>query len=85
MINCFASFLQKSKQYYSFGEDEEFQCFTGFELVGFQFINCQPDGTWSQPKGRCISKFVFLPQRWEKVSVEKPDSPKLLQINSDII
>uniref|UniRef100_A0A3B5LDT8 Complement component 6, duplicate 1 n=1 Tax=Xiphophorus couchianus TaxID=32473 RepID=A0A3B5LDT8_9TELE len=44
---------------YHFGEDEEFQCFTGFELEGFQFINCQPDGTWSQPRGRCISKFVF--------------------------
>lgn len=50
--------LQKAKQYYDFGEDEEFQCYTGFDLEGFQFINCLPDGTWSQPKGSCISKSV---------------------------
>ncbi len=51
-------FSQKAKQYYSYGEDEEFQCYTGFELDGFQFISCLPDGTWSQPSGRCISKAV---------------------------
>lgn len=49
---------QKAKQYYNYGEDEEFQCFTGFELEGFQFINCLPDGTWSQPIGKCISMFL---------------------------
>uniref|UniRef100_A0A672JR31 Complement component 6 n=1 Tax=Salarias fasciatus TaxID=181472 RepID=A0A672JR31_SALFA len=52
------SYLRKSKQYYSFGEDEEFKCFTGFSLEGFQFINCLPGGTWSQPRGRCVSKSV---------------------------
>lgn len=48
--------LQKAKQYYDFGEDEEFQCYTGFDLEGFQFINCLPDGTWTQPQGRCLSE-----------------------------
>lgn len=52
--------VQKAKQYYNFGEDEEFQCFTGFELEGFQFINCLPDGTWSQSKGSCLSGFWIL-------------------------
>ncbi|XP_051907114.1 complement component C6 [Hippocampus zosterae] len=55
------SFLRKAKQYYNFGEDEEFQCFTGFELVGFQFINCLPDGTWSQSKGSCLRKICLPP------------------------
>lgn len=55
------SFLRKAKQYYSFGEDEEFQCFTGFELEGFQFINCLPDGTWSQPSGKCLRKICLPP------------------------
>lgn len=49
-------FLQKAKQYYDFGEDEEFQCYTGLELEGFQFITCRPDGTWTQPQGRCLSE-----------------------------
>ncbi|KAF3848775.1 hypothetical protein F7725_015272 [Dissostichus mawsoni] len=56
------SFLRKAKQYYDFGEDEEFQCFTGFDLEGFQFINCLPDGTWQQPQGRCISKLCLPPE-----------------------
>lgn len=55
------SILRKSKQYYEFGEDEEFQCFTGFELEGYQFFNCVPGGTWSQPKGRCIRKTCLPP------------------------
>lgn len=55
------SFLRKAKQYYTFGEDEEFQCFTGFDLEGFQYINCLPDGTWSQPSGKCIRKICLPP------------------------
>lgn len=55
----YLDFLQKAKQYYDFGEDEEFQCYTGFDLEGFQFINCLPDGTWSQPQGRCLSESSF--------------------------
>uniref|UniRef100_A0AAQ4PMH9 Complement component 6, duplicate 2 n=1 Tax=Gasterosteus aculeatus aculeatus TaxID=481459 RepID=A0AAQ4PMH9_GASAC len=53
------SFLRKAKRYYDFGEDEHFACFTGFELEGFQYINCLPDGSWSQPKGRCIKKLCL--------------------------
>ncbi|XP_069017032.1 complement component C6 [Embiotoca jacksoni] len=56
------SFLRKSKQYYNFGEDEEFQCFTGFDLEGFQYINCLPDGTWTQPKGQCSRKLCLPPE-----------------------
>ncbi|XP_068588511.1 complement component C6 [Cebidichthys violaceus] len=55
------SFLRKAKQYYSFGEDEEFQCYTGFDLEGFQFINCLPDGSWSQSSGKCIRKVCLPP------------------------
>ncbi|XP_058473381.1 complement component C6 isoform X2 [Solea solea] len=56
------SFLRKSKQYYSFGEDEEFECFTGFALEGFQFINCLPDGTWSSPQGKCMRNLCLPPE-----------------------
>lgn len=53
------SLAQKAKLYYNFGEEEEFQCYTGFDLDGFQFINCLPDGTWSEPQGKCLSKSVL--------------------------
>lgn len=56
------SFLRKAKPYYNFGEHEEFQCYTGFDLDGYQFINCLPDGTWSQPNGRCIRKVCLPPE-----------------------
>ncbi|KAM3599925.1 uncharacterized protein V6R79_013879 [Siganus canaliculatus] len=56
------SFLRKAKRYYDFGEDEEFLCYTGFELDGFQYINCLPDGTWNQPSGRCIRKVCLPPE-----------------------
>ncbi|KAM6985201.1 complement component C6 [Aplochiton taeniatus] len=55
------SHLRKAKLYYEFGEDEEFQCITGFELKGFQYINCLPDGTWSQPTGSCSKNVCFPP------------------------
>lgn len=55
------SFLRKAKQYYNFGEEEEFKCYTGFDLEGYQFITCRPDGTWSEPTGSCIRKLCLPP------------------------
>ncbi|XP_024918549.1 complement component C6 [Cynoglossus semilaevis] len=56
------SFLRKAKQYYEFGESEELHCFTGFELEGFQYINCLPDGTWSPPQIKCNRKLCLPPE-----------------------
>ncbi|TDH01812.1 hypothetical protein EPR50_G00166580 [Perca flavescens] len=56
------SFLRKAKQYYNFGEDDAFQCYTGFDLEGFQYINCLPDGTWSPPKGKCTRNVCLPPE-----------------------
>ncbi|XP_072309417.1 complement component C6-like [Eucyclogobius newberryi] len=55
-------FLRKSKQYYEFGEEEEFVCFTGYELEGFQYFNCRPDGSWSDLRGRCVRKTCVAPE-----------------------
>ncbi|XP_050928728.1 complement component C6 isoform X2 [Lates calcarifer] len=63
------SFLRKSKQYYNFGEDEEFQCYTGFDMEGFQYINCLPDGTWSHPSGKCIRKICLPPEIPDEMSL----------------
>ncbi|KAK7895739.1 hypothetical protein WMY93_021064 [Mugilogobius chulae] len=60
-------FLRKSKQYYEFGEDEEFICFTGFELEGYQFFSCRPDGTWGPLQGRCVRKSCLPPDLPEGV------------------
>lgn len=55
------SFLRKAKPYYFYGEEDEFQCYVGFDLEGFQFINCLPGGVWSQPQGECLRKVCLPP------------------------
>nr|AXB74598.1 complement component 6 [Planiliza haematocheilus] len=54
-------FLRKAKQYYLYGEEEEILCFTGFEQEGHQFINCRPDGTWTETRVKCIRKLCLPP------------------------
>uniref|UniRef100_A0AAR2J3B7 Complement component C6 n=1 Tax=Pygocentrus nattereri TaxID=42514 RepID=A0AAR2J3B7_PYGNA len=46
-----------NKRHYNYGDHEEFMCFTGFELDGYQLIHCQKDGAWEEPKGRCLSTY----------------------------
>uniref|UniRef100_A0A6Q2ZIX9 Complement component 6 n=1 Tax=Esox lucius TaxID=8010 RepID=A0A6Q2ZIX9_ESOLU len=55
------SHLRKDRRYYEFGDIEEFLCFTGFEMEGYQFISCRPDGTWTPPTGKCIRKVCPRP------------------------
>ncbi|KAJ0057639.1 hypothetical protein NL108_011581, partial [Boleophthalmus pectinirostris] len=55
-------YLRKAKQYYEFGEDEEMVCFTGFELEGYQYFNCRPDGSWGPLLGRCIRRSCEPPE-----------------------
>ncbi|KAK3591864.1 hypothetical protein CHS0354_005067 [Potamilus streckersoni] len=38
---------------YLIGTDREYQCATGFGLVGSAYITCQPDGTWTKPNLQC--------------------------------
>ncbi|XP_028827061.1 complement component C6 [Denticeps clupeoides] len=53
--------LRINKRQYDFGDHDEFLCFTGFELEGYQFIHCLPDGTWKPASGQCIKKVCDSP------------------------
>ncbi|XP_012671741.2 complement component C6 [Clupea harengus] len=55
------SHLRISKRQYDSGEHEEFLCLTGFELEGYQYIHCLPDGTWKPATGKCIKKVCVKP------------------------
>ncbi|KAL6469914.1 hypothetical protein MHYP_G00210330 [Metynnis hypsauchen] len=55
------SYLRVNKRHYNYGDHEEFVCFTGFELDGYQLIHCQKDGTWEEPKGRCFKRMCSRP------------------------
>lgn len=55
------SHLRINKRVYDYGDHEEFVCFTGFELDGYQLIHCLQSGSWETPKGKCIKKVCPKP------------------------
>ncbi|XP_060747269.1 complement component C6 [Tachysurus vachellii] len=55
------SYLRINKRVYDFGDHEEFVCFSGFELEGYQLIHCKKDGTWEDAKGSCIKRLCSRP------------------------
>ncbi|KAG9354028.1 hypothetical protein JZ751_012152 [Albula glossodonta] len=55
------SYLRLDRKHYEFGEQEEVRCFTGFEMEGYQYIRCLPDGKWSDFMGACIKKVCVRP------------------------
>ncbi|XP_072518416.1 complement component C6 [Salminus brasiliensis] len=63
------SYLRINERQYDYGAHEEFVCFTGFELDGYQLIHCLQDGTWEEPKGRCIKKMCSRPTLPEDINV----------------
>ncbi|KAI4879691.1 hypothetical protein NFI96_032019 [Prochilodus magdalenae] len=63
------SYLRINKRHYDFGDHDEFVCFTGFELDGYQLIRCQKDGNWEEPKGRCIKKMCSRPTVPEDINI----------------
>ncbi|XP_060790845.1 complement component C6 [Neoarius graeffei] len=56
------SYLRINKQVYDYGDHEEFVCFSGFELDGYQLIRCKQDGTWEEAKGSCIKVICSRPK-----------------------
>uniref|UniRef100_A0A673JFH2 Complement component C6-like n=1 Tax=Sinocyclocheilus rhinocerous TaxID=307959 RepID=A0A673JFH2_9TELE len=77
------SHLRINKRQYDYGDHEEFVCFTGFELDGYQLIHCLQDGTWEKPKGRCIKKVCAKPTVPDGMTIY-PDKMEF-QVGSDIM
>ncbi|XP_071991648.1 complement component C6 isoform X2 [Engystomops pustulosus] len=44
----------KDKRWYDVAEEIEIICFSGYEVSGFQFLRCLPDGTWKQEAVECV-------------------------------
>ncbi|XP_062867448.1 complement component C6 isoform X1 [Trichomycterus rosablanca] len=62
-------YLRLNKRVYDHGDHEEFVCFTGYQLEGYQLIHCKHDGTWEEPKGSCIKMVCSRPKLPNEVSV----------------
>lgn len=77
------SHLRINKRQYDYGDHEEFVCFTGFKLDGYQLIHCLQDGTWEKPKGRCIKHICSKPTVPDGMTIY-PDKTEF-QVGSDIM
>lgn len=77
------SHLRINKRQYDYGDHEEFVCFTGFKLDGYQLIHCLQDGTWEKPKGRCIKHVCSKPTVPDGMTIY-PDKTEF-QVGSDIM
>ncbi|XP_078531133.1 complement component C6-like isoform X2 [Lissotriton helveticus] len=47
------AFFRVEKKVYSTGEEVEVVCHAGYELLGYQFFRCLPDGSWYQQNVEC--------------------------------
>ncbi|XP_067279974.1 complement component C6 [Pseudorasbora parva] len=77
------SHLRINKRQYDYGDHEEFVCFTGFKLDGYQLIHCLQDGTWETPKGRCIKNVCTKPTVPDDMKIH-PDRVEY-KVGSDIM
>ncbi|KAJ8402007.1 hypothetical protein AAFF_G00372420 [Aldrovandia affinis] len=64
------SYLRVDKRHYDFGEQDEVVCFTGFEMEGYQYLRCLPDGKWTEPTGMCIKKVCVRPALPDDVTAQ---------------
>ncbi|MEE6458112.1 hypothetical protein FKM82_000180 [Ascaphus truei] len=46
-------FFRNEKNWYSIAEEIEMVCVSGYELSGYQFLRCLPDGTWKNENAEC--------------------------------
>nr|BAU69627.1 C6 [Sphyrna zygaena] len=62
-------FLRVSKHWYAVAEMLEVICFSGFELRGYQFYRCLPDGTWHKEDVECQRKVCTRPSVSEPATI----------------
>nr|DBA23828.1 TPA: hypothetical protein GDO54_014706 [Pyxicephalus adspersus] len=63
------------KSWYKVAEEIEIICFSGYELSGYQFLRCLPDGTWKQEDVKCVRTTCPRPAATFDVTISqfKPD------------
>ncbi|XP_073477842.1 complement component C6 [Aquarana catesbeiana] len=59
------------KRWYKVAEEIQIMCFTGYELSGYQFVRCLPDGTWKQERVKCVRTTCPRPAATLDVSISR--------------
>ncbi|XP_002940164.2 complement component C6 isoform X1 [Xenopus tropicalis] len=63
------TYIINEKKWYSVAEEVELQCVSGYELSGYQFLRCLPDGTWRQEDVECVRITCSRPETSENVNI----------------
>lgn len=71
----FFFFWQNEKNQYAVGEEAEIACVSGHVLIGYQFLRCLPDQTWTQQPVECQrkKKLVLLGNKTSRGKMHKTD------------
>ncbi|XP_068107017.1 complement component C6 [Hyperolius riggenbachi] len=63
--------LANEKRWYGVAEEVEIICFSGYELSGYQFLRCLPDGTWKREEVKCIRASCPRPATMQDVLISR--------------
>ncbi|KAM4708611.1 complement component C6 [Discoglossus pictus] len=64
-------FFTNEKRWYSVADEVEIACVAGYELTGYQFLRCLPDGTWRQENTECRRTTCSRPSASDDVTIYK--------------
>ncbi|KAM4708610.1 complement component C6-like [Discoglossus pictus] len=64
-------FFINEKKWYAIAEEAEIACVTGYELTGYQFLRCLPDGTWKQENTECRRMTCPRPSASDDITIFK--------------
>ncbi|OCU02572.1 hypothetical protein XELAEV_18008334mg [Xenopus laevis] len=63
------AFLTNEKNWYDLAEQIEIACVSGYELSGYPFLRCLPDGTWKQEDVECVKTTCPRPKASEDITI----------------
>ncbi|NWI86700.1 CO6 protein, partial [Pitta sordida] len=62
-------FIRNEKNHYAVGEEVEIACVSGYSLIGYQYLQCQPDHTWTQQHVECQPSVCLRPPISDSVTI----------------
>uniref|UniRef100_A0A8C9UCV3 Complement C6 n=1 Tax=Serinus canaria TaxID=9135 RepID=A0A8C9UCV3_SERCA len=62
-------FIRNEKNQYAVGEEVEIACVSGHSLIGYQYLRCLPDQTWTQQHVECQPSVCLRPPISDSVTI----------------
>ncbi|XP_058683773.1 complement component C6 [Poecile atricapillus] len=62
-------FIRNEKNQYAVGEEAEVACMSGHSLIGYQYLRCLPDQTWTEQHVECQPSVCLRPLISDSVTI----------------